>query len=141
MKSILSIPLWILLLAGYFPSLAQDKPVTTKQAKLEVYYFHATRRCATCMAIEDNTKKTLDTYFAAEIKDGTIKFNVVNVDEKKNKALAEKYEASGSALFLTKLDQGKEQKTDMTDFAFSYGRNNPEKFMAGLKDKINELLK
>jgi hypothetical protein len=27
----------------------------------------------------------------------------------------------------------------MTDFAFSWARNNPEKFMAGLKDKINEL--
>jgi hypothetical protein len=109
--------------------------------KLEVVYFHATRRCATCMAIEENTKKTLDTYFSNQLKTGMIKMTVINVDESKNKAIAEKYEASGSSLFLTTTLNGKESRNDMTDFAFSYARNNPDKFMAGLKDKINELLK
>jgi len=109
--------------------------------KLEVIYFHATRRCPTCMAIEENTKKTLDTYFSNRLKSGTIKMTVINVDEDKNKSIAEKYEATGSALFLTIRNTGKEAKTDMTDYAFSYARNNPDKFMTGLKDKINELLK
>jgi hypothetical protein len=109
--------------------------------KLEVIYFHATRRCPTCMAIEENTRKTLDTYFSNQLKGGTIKLTVINVDEDKNKSIAEKYEATGSALFLTVTNSGKETKTDMTDYAFSYARNNPEKFMTGLKDKINELLK
>jgi hypothetical protein len=109
--------------------------------KLEVIYFHATRRCPTCMAIEENTKKTLDTYFKDQLKSGTIKFTVINVDEEKNKQIAEKYEATGSALFLTKTVDGKETKTDMTEFAFSYARNNPDKFTNGLKDKINTLLK
>jgi len=127
----------LLLVAGSgFLAMAQK---TTQ--KLEVIYFHATRRCPTCMAIEDNTKKTLDTYFAAQMKDGTIKMSVINVDEDKNKAMAEKYEATGSALFLTTVSNGKESRNDMTDFAFSYGRNNPDKFMTGLKDKINDLLK
>jgi hypothetical protein len=109
--------------------------------KLDVIYFHATRRCPTCMAIEENTRKTLDTYFSNQLKNGTIKLTVINVDEDKNKAIAEKYEATGSALFLTKTSNGKENKNDMTDFAFSYARNNPDKFMTGLKNKINELLK
>jgi hypothetical protein len=119
---------------------------TTLQAqkpdqKLEVIYFHATRRCPTCMAIEENTQKTLDTYFADQLKKGVIKLQVINVDEDKNKSIAEKYEATGSALFLTKMTGGKEIKTDLTDFAFSYARSNPDKFISGLKDKINELLK
>jgi hypothetical protein len=112
---------------------------TTK--KLEVLYFHATRRCPTCMAIEENAKKTLDTYFAAQLKDGTIQLTVIDVDDDKNKAIAGKYEATGSALFLTKTVNGKEVKKDMTEFAFSYARNNPDKFMSGLKNKINEMLK
>ena len=66
---------------------------------------------------------------------------IINVDEDKNKKIAEKYEATGSALYLTKIVGGKESKNDMTDFAFSYARNNPDKFISGLKDKINELLK
>ena len=63
------------------------------------------------------------------------------MDEDKNKSIAEKYEATGSALFLVKTTAGKEKRTDLTDFAFSYARNNPDKFKGGLKDKINELLK
>ena len=109
--------------------------------KLEVLYFHATRRCPTCMAIEENIRKTLDTYFSDQLKKGIIKLTVINVDEDKNKAIAEKYEATGSALFLTKTTGGKESKTDLTDYAFSYARNSPDKFISGLKAKINELLK
>jgi hypothetical protein len=93
------------------------------------------------LAIEENTRKTLDTYFSDQLKNGTIKLTVINVDEDKNKAITEKYEATGSALFLTRNNNGKENKNDLTDFAFSYARNNPDKFMADLKDKINELLK
>jgi hypothetical protein len=109
--------------------------------KLEVIYFHSTRRCPTCLAIEENAKKTLDTYFKDLMKNGTIRWNVINVDEEKNSAIAEKYEATGSALFLTKISGGKEIRTDLTEFAFSYARSNPDKFIGGLKDKINAQLK
>jgi len=109
--------------------------------KLDVIYFHATRRCATCMAIEQNTKKALETYFPSQLKSGTIKMLVINIDEEKNQAMAEKYEATGSALFLTLVSHGKELKTDMSDDAFSFARSNPEKFMSKLRDKINELMK
>ena len=133
---------WVLVLTNLNPALPQNQKTDKKNVnRVEVYYFHATRRCPTCMAIEENTKKTLDNYFAKELKDGSVSFNVVNIDEPNNKKLAEKYEASGSALFLSQIGSGKENKTDLTDFAFSYGRNNPEKFMTGLKDKIIELLK
>lgn len=125
----------------FFQLIASGLIAQNTTTKLEVIYFHATRRCATCNAIEDNTKKTLDLYFADLVKKGVIKMLVVNVDEKKNEALAEKYEATGSSLFLTKTVNGKETKIDMTDFAFSYARNNPEKFKTGLRDKINEVLK
>lgn len=109
--------------------------------KLEVIYFHATRRCATCKAIEENTRKTLNTYFAGQLKSGVIKLSVINVDEEKNSKVAEKYEATGSALFLTVTGDGKESRNDMSDLAFSYARSDPEKFIKDLRDKINQLLK
>ncbi len=120
---------------------AQNKRVNSNKTKVLVYYFHATNRCPTCLAIEDNTEKALHTYFDKELKDGTIKFLAINVDEKANEKLAEKYEAGGSALWVTKIGTGKEVKTDMTNFAFSYGRSNPEKFMTGIKDEITKDLK
>jgi hypothetical protein len=142
MKKIMVMLCWALVFTNMNPALPQNQKTDSKNAtRVEVYYFHATRRCPTCMAIEENTKKTLDTWFAQELKDGSVSFNVVNIDEPVNKKLAEKYEASGSALFLTRTNAGKEKRSDLTDFAFSYGRNDPEKFMSGLKDKITDLLK
>lgn len=109
--------------------------------KLNIVYFHAKYRCATCTSIEENTKKTLNTYFAAQLKDGTIKFQVLDVSDKKNENLAEKYEASGSSLFLTKLNGTKETTTDFTNYAFSYSHNQADKFIAGLKAEIEKNLK
>ncbi|HPS62245.1 MAG TPA: thioredoxin, partial [Bacteroidales bacterium] len=52
-------------------------PAQTQSKKLEVFYFHGTRRCPTCMAIEANTRKTLDTYFAGQVKSGAIRMTVI----------------------------------------------------------------
>jgi hypothetical protein len=112
-----------------------------KPTKLQIVYFHAEHRCPTCLSIEANTKTTLNTYFAAQLKDGTIKFQVIDVSDEKNKKIAEKYEATGSKLFLTKVEGKKETNTDFTNFAFSYSRNQAEKFIAGLKAEIEKNLK
>ena len=112
-----------------------------KATKLQVVYFHAKYRCATCISIEENTKKTLNTYFATQLKDGTIKFQVLDVSDEKNEKLAKKYEASGSSLFLTKVSGTKETTTDFTNYAFSYSHTQADKFIAGLKAEIEKNLK
>lgn len=112
-----------------------------KAAKLQIIYFHAERRCPTCISIEDNTKKTLNTYFAEQVKNGTITLRVLSVEDEKNQKLVEKYEADGSKLLLTYMVGKKETTTDFTNFAFSYSRNEAEKFIAGLKAEIEKDLK
>ena len=112
-----------------------------KATKLQVVYFHAKYRCPTCMSIEDNTKKTLNTYFAPQLKNGTITLQVLDVSEDKNQKLVEKYEAAGSSLFLTGINGTKETTADLTNFAFSYSHNQPAKFIAGLKVEIEKKLK
>lgn len=112
-----------------------------KTTKLQVVYFHAKYRCPTCLSIEANTKKTLDTYFASQLKNGTIKFQVLDVSDSKNEKIAEKYQADGSGLFLTQINGKKEKNTDLTNYAFSYSRNQAEKFITGLKAEIEKNLK
>jgi len=106
---------------------------------IQVIDFHATHRCMTCNAIENNTKHTLNTYFSKELKEGTIVFSVINVDLKKNEALAEKFEAAGTSLFLNIIKKGKESKIDLTNFAFMKG-NSKEAFAKELKSKISKAL-
>ena len=115
--------------------------VAQKAPKLKIVYFHAEHRCPTCLTIEENTLKTLNTYFQQQYKSGEITFVSLNVEDKKNTALVEKYQADGSSLFLTKVRGKDEQTNNMTNFAFSYSRNQPEKFIAGLKEQIEKDLK
>lgn len=122
----------------------QEKNKTTSSdvsvSKIEVFDFHSTHRCMTCNAIEANTNYTLNTYFAKELKDGKITFQVINVDKKENEKIAEKFEASGTSLFLNVIKNGKETKIDLTDFAFMNG-NDKDKFSKELKTKIDTELK
>ncbi len=120
---------------------AQEK--TTKQTnsgnKIEVLDFYSTHRCMTCNAIEANTKYTLETYFSEELENGSITFRAVNVDDDINYKISEKFEASGTALFLNVIVNGKEKKINLTDFAFMKG-NDQEEFSMELKNKIEKEL-
>lgn len=127
--------IFTLLLIASFSAFSQ------KAAKLQIVYFHAEHRCPTCISIEENTKKTLNKYFAEQLKNGTITLQVLNVEDAKNQKLVEKYQAEGSALFLTHKVNNNDVNTDLTSFAFSYSRNEPEKFTTRLKAEIEKGLK
>lgn len=129
------------LLVFAFLILTLSSAYAEKPVKLKIVYFHSERRCPTCISIEDNTKKVLNTYFAKELKEGTITFVSLDVEDKQNIKMVEKYEAEGSSLYLTSVKSKKENTTDFTNFAFSYSRNQSEKFMNGLKAEIEKNLK
>lgn len=119
-----------------------QKPVVAKSnPKLEIYYFHPTERCPIDQSIEETTSKMMRTDFAREIKDGTIKFRVLNTDDKVNAKIIENFEMNAQALYLVTKANGKEVKKDLTEFAFSNCQSNPGKFKAGLKHEIQSALK
>jgi len=134
---ILSISLFLISCSGK----AQNKAVENQVNKniIEVFDFHTTNRCVTCKAIEANTKYTLETYFAKELKSGKITFKVINIDEKENEKLAEKFQASGTSLFLNVISSKKEKQIDLTNFAFTYGKKQDE-FSEKLKVTIEKEL-
>lgn len=113
----------------------EEKPVVL------VYNFHVTNRCASCVAIEEGTTKTLNTYFASEMKSGRIKRYIVNVDDEANSKIAEKYQAFGSGLYVTRVFKGKEMTTDLTGDGFKFAKNKEDRFIEILKTKIAEYLK
>jgi len=118
----------------------KNKSLDQSVSKIEVLDFHSTHRCMTCNAIEANTKYTLNTYFGKELKEDIITFQVINVDEKENEKIAEKFEASGTSLILNVIKNGKETQINLTDFAFMNG-NDQETFSKELKAKIETELK
>ncbi len=111
-----------------------------KQNRLEVYCFHGTRQCETCKNMKANTKTTLDNYFSAQLKDSSIVFSIIDVDDEKNGKLAEKFQATGTALMINKVVNGKDSIIDLSDFAFEKANDN-EVFISELKTVIESALK
>lgn len=122
---------------GKTKSVAENRQ--TNKDVVEVLYFHGAQRCATCMAIEKNTKELLDTAYAEQLKSGKLVFR--SMDITKEEALAERYEVSWSSLILVDYDKsGKERATNLTEFAFGNARTAPDKFKQGLSARIIEML-
>lgn len=117
----------------------KNEETIAKNDVIEIIDFHSTHRCVTCKAIESNTKLTLEKYFAKEVEEGKITLKIIDVDLEENYKIAEKFEATGTALFLNVVKDGKENKIDLTDFAFANG-NNEEEFTTKFKTKIEEHL-
>jgi len=136
LKFITVLTIGLILTACNGQNKSKDQILHQSVSKIEVLDFHSTHRCMTCNAIEANTKYTLNTYFAKELKEDKITFQVINVDEKKNEKIAEKFEASGTSLILNVIKNGKETQINLTDFAFMNG-NDQETFSKELKAKID----
>lgn len=109
--------------------------------RVEVIYFHGKQRCATCMAIEKNTKEVVNTLFANELKNGIVVFKAVDISTTEGEKIADKYEVTWSSLFVNKWNDGKEIRNNLTEFGFGNARKNPNGFKKGLADKIRQSLK
>lgn len=112
----------------------------TPEDGVEVLYFHGRQRCATCQAIENETKDLIDSQFADEVKSEKVRYRIVDITKAENEALADKYEITWSSLVLVKYNDGKEISENLTKFAFASARNNPAQFKKELAEKINKLL-
>ncbi len=107
---------------------------------LEVYAFHGTRQCETCKNMKANTRTALNKYFSEELKSGKIVFQIIDVDDSKNEKIAEKYQATGTALMVNNVVNGQDNIIDWSDFAFDKA-NDANEFIPELKTKISGLLK
>ena len=113
-----------------------------KQAeRIEVLYFHGAQRCVTCKAIEANTKALLDSLYSNEIASGKIVYKIIDISQKENEKVADKYEVTWSSLFVNRWKNGTEEVNNMTEFGFANAKNDPDSFKNGIKNKIDELLK
>jgi hypothetical protein len=104
--------------------------------KIDVYYFHFERRCATCNAVENESEKALKELYPEKIKNGEITFLSVNLEDKTNEPLAEDLSVNGQALLIVKG----EQQDNLTNTAFMHARTNPDKLKKAIQESIDKLL-
>jgi translation elongation factor EF-1alpha len=113
-----------------------EATVVVENPTISVYYFHYTRRCATCNAVEDETKKALNELYSEKIKSGDIIFKSINIEEKSGEEFANKLEVAGQSLLIVKGNT----KVDITEKGFLYAVNEPAKLKAEIKKVIDSQL-
>jgi len=106
--------------------------------KVEVFLFHRTQRCTTCIAIGKLSGQTVEERFAQEVMGGKISFREVNIDDPQNKELAEKFKAGGSALFINAIRGGHDDIQEDANVWRLTG--DKEAFKNYLAAKLNGLL-
>ena len=108
-----------------------ESTIVSQSDKVEVYYFHFSRRCATCNAVESVSKEAVTEYYGDKVN-----FVGVNLDEEAGEALGKALEVSGQTLLIV----DGETKIDITSEGFMNARSNPDTLKAVIKEKIDPLL-
>ena len=102
-----------------------------ESGEIIAYYFHATRRCVTCQAVETVAKEAIEEYFGDKVT-----FKSIDREVEKDNPLLEKYKINGQTLLIIK---GAE-KVDLTSDGFLNARTNPDKFKDTLKATIEAMM-
>src|SRR4030042_5652711 len=105
--------IFLISLAAFFQFCSCDaqgnkdtKTNTSLQTEMvEVYYFHLTRRCESCMAVENESRKAVEELYADALKDGRIIFQSVNLEEEEGKQAAEKLNVSAQTLLVVRFGE------------------------------------
>jgi hypothetical protein len=110
----------------------KDQHQQLSEAKdVEVFYFHYTRRCETCQAVEMETNKAI-----VELYGEQVHFAGLNLDEPEGTKKAKELGVNGQTLLIVSGDT----KINITNEGFLYARSNPDKLKQIISDKITPLL-
>jgi hypothetical protein len=136
MKSLNVILSLIVLLSLSIACSAQPEKKASKSdvavsESVEVFYFHNTRRCATCMAVEAESKEIVE-----ELYKDKVSFSAYNLEEEDGKEMAGELGVSGQTLLIV----SGETRINITNEGFINARSNPEKLKQVMKEKIDPLL-
>lgn len=143
MKQIVLLSIALMFAFGGMTAEAKTTKKVTKAAKtavvakkVEVYYFHFTRRCKTCMAVEANAQKAVEALYADKVKSGAYTFKGLNLDDASTDAIAKKLGVGGQALLVV---SGK-NKVDITSKGFM-NANDLEKMKEEVKKAVDNVIK
>ena len=113
----------------------QEVTQTVGSSEVNVYYFHFTRRCATCMAVEENAREAVEALYPKEVESGEYSFTSLNLDESSTKEIANKLGIGGQTMLVVHGDK----KIDITSSAW-FAAHNLNKMKVEIKSGIDKVL-
>jgi hypothetical protein len=135
MKKIYVFTVILLMCAVTFAQTNKQPLKTTAKPKVEVYYFHYAIRCATCIAVESNSKNALSELYPDKVKTGEYAFKGINLDEASSKVIAKKLKVGGQSLLVV-CDN---KQLDLTTKVFLYAQDQA-KIKAEIKKAVEKVI-
>ncbi len=106
--------------------------------KVEIYHFHGTHQCYSCITVGAYAEETINTYFTDELKSGRIVFDHINGELPENGDLVKKYGATGSSLWIGVYDENGFHAEENTNVWYKI--NDKDDYMQYLKGVIEKKL-
>lgn len=103
-------------------------------------YFHRTQRCPTCIRMGTYAEEAVKDGFKQQIKEGTVLFRDVDLQDEKNAVLVKGYKINGPALIVAQIeDKRVRQHKDLKDIWVKV-REKPE-FLEYVRENVAAYLK
>lgn len=118
----------------------QEKaPVKKANFKIIAYYFHGTSRCVTCRKLEAFADEAIKKGFPNELKDGSVEWRVVNVEEKGNEHFIEDFKLYSKSLVLVEMDGNKQVKWKNLEKIWELVKNE-DAYIQYVQDEVKQYL-
>jgi hypothetical protein len=124
--------------AGQSADVSSTAAVDNEDAVI-AYYFHYTRRCATCNKIEELSNRVMTEQFSDELRDGRLIWKVLNVEEPEYKHFEEDYSLISQSLVLVDAREGKGMKWKNLEKIWELVHNDNE-FMNYVRNEVRAFL-
>jgi hypothetical protein len=91
-------------------------------------YFHRTVRCPTCRKISAYIEESVNTEFASQVKDKSVKMMMIDFQDAKNQKYTQAYKITGPTLVIMDVQDGKVTSWKQAPKVWSLVGNQPEFF-------------
>lgn len=121
------------------PSTSPD--VSGASNVVKVVYFHPRIRCGPCIYVEVRTRENIETYFQSEVDSGRLTYEVYDLGDKANAAVANEYKVVGSQLFINVVKNGVSKIQHIGDVWMPKYLNDQEAYDELIQKAIRQALK
>ncbi|MFW6162317.1 MAG: nitrophenyl compound nitroreductase subunit ArsF family protein [Planctomycetota bacterium] len=109
--------------------------------KVVAYYFHGTKRCKACRAIEAAAQEAVQTRFPQALDDGRLEWRVANYEAPENEALASDYQVMASTVVVVQWRDGQRARWENLEEEVWDNISDEAKLQDAVRQQVAAMLK
>ena len=107
--------------------------------RVQVYYFHRTLRCDTCLKFEAYADEALRSHFAEELSDRRLVWSVLDLDDESSATLVDAYDIFESSLVVSAVEAGEERSWEKLEAIWGLVGDKPS-FLSYIQSEVEASL-